>query len=454
MTWLEAFKPCFGHRAQELALRRYVQGLLSDSPRKSMEAMLARVTEPGSYQAFQHVITHAPWSADGVWRRLRAVLPEREGLLIFDATSVPQQGQQSVGVAQQYSGLQRQIATCQVAVTAALWTGARAYLLGAALYLPQAWVTEAARARARIPATVVFQQKGRLALTLLRHVRASGFVVTGGLADAEFGDNRMFRGLLHRLRLPDAVGVSSHLTAFLGTPPLQAPRATPGPHKRHLAAGVSARPISDLLAAARPRWRTGRWRNRPGGRPCTADCAAIRVTPALDYRHPRLAPEIWLLAERDVGPKAKTRFYFVNLPPTASLAQIVRFAHQRWPSNSNINSSKTELGLDHFEGRTFPGWHHHVVLTALTDNFLQAERRRTRGPLTFPWSAGSCKRSSPPISLRNDRTTSNASKRSSPSSCGSNKVVSKRVAGGRPPKTGAVSRTRVVCQGPKSRAAS
>ena len=96
MTWLEAFKVCFGHRAQVLALRRYVQGLLSDSARKSMEAMLARVTEPGSYQAFQHFITDAPWNADAVWRRLRAVIPEREGLLIFDGTSFPKQGTHSV----------------------------------------------------------------------------------------------------------------------------------------------------------------------------------------------------------------------------------------------------------------------------------------------------------------------------------------------------------------------
>ncbi len=104
MRWLEAFKACFGHRAQELALRRYVQGLLSDSPRKSMEAMLARGTDPGGYQAFQHFITDAPWSADGVWRCLRAVLPEREGLVIFAGTSFPKPGTSSVGVARQYCG--------------------------------------------------------------------------------------------------------------------------------------------------------------------------------------------------------------------------------------------------------------------------------------------------------------------------------------------------------------
>ena len=151
-------------------MRRYVHGLLSDSARKSMEAMLARVTDPGSYQAFQHFITDSPWSADRVWRRLRALLPEREGVLIFDGTSFPKQGTHSVGVARQYCGALGKVANCQVAVTAALWTGVRAYLLGAALDLPEPWLTDAAREPARIPASVRFQEKWRQALTLLRQV--------------------------------------------------------------------------------------------------------------------------------------------------------------------------------------------------------------------------------------------------------------------------------------------
>ena len=206
MTWLEAFTSCFGHRAQRLAVRRYVQGLLSDSSRKSMEAMLARVTDPGSYQAFQHFITDAPWDAEAVWRRLRVLIPEREGWVIFDGTSFPKQGPHSVGVARQYCGALGKIANCQVAVTAALWTDVRAYLLGATLYLPEEWLTDAARQRARVPAALRFQEKWRQALTLLRQVRASGFTVTGVLADAEFGDNSLFRAMLHRLRLPYAVG--------------------------------------------------------------------------------------------------------------------------------------------------------------------------------------------------------------------------------------------------------
>ena len=388
MTWLEAFQDCFGHRAQVLALRRYVQGLLSDSVRKSMEAMLARVTEPGSYQAFQHFITDAPWSADRVWRRVRAVLPAREGVLIFDSTTFLKQGRHSVGVGRQYSGLQGQIVNCQKAITAALWSGTCTYFVGAALYLSEAWLTEEARGRARIPRTVVFQERWRLALTLLRQVRASGITVTAVLADAEFGDTRAFRHMLHRAAIPYAVGVSTHLRAFLPTPALQALRAAPGRHYSRLPPGLVARPFVDLLARARPRWRRVHWRNRPGGRAWSVECAAIRVIPATDHRYPRLPPEIWLLAERDHGPDAKPRFYFVNLPNTASLSQIAQLAHHRWAIEQQYQELKTELGFDHFEGRTFPGWHHHVVLTAIAYNFLQTERRRAHGQLSFPMVRG------------------------------------------------------------------
>ena len=128
VRWLEQFKRCFGHRAQLLSLRSYVQGVFTDSERQSMQAMLARVTEPVAYQAFQRSITHAPWDAERVWRRLRAVLPERRGIFILDGTSFPKQGTASVGVAPVLRRT-RQDCKCQVAVTAALWTGVRAWCL-------------------------------------------------------------------------------------------------------------------------------------------------------------------------------------------------------------------------------------------------------------------------------------------------------------------------------------
>ena len=169
--WLEPFEVCFTHVAQRGAFRRYLFGLLSDSRHKSMSAMLERVSDPGTYQAFQHFITDAPWSAERVSRTLRARVPERSGMLILDGTSFPKQGRRSVAVARQYCDAQGKVANCQVAVTAALWTSVRAWMLGAALYLPEEWLTPEARQRARIPSTVRFQEKWRLALTLLRQIR-------------------------------------------------------------------------------------------------------------------------------------------------------------------------------------------------------------------------------------------------------------------------------------------
>jgi SRSO17 transposase len=268
-TWLEPFEDCFGHVAQRGAFRRYLLGLLSDSRRKSMSAMLARVSNPGTYQAFQHFITHAPWHAERVWRRLRQVTPEREGVLILDGTSFPKQGPHSVGVARQYCGSVGKIANCQVAVTVALWTGTRAWMLGAALYLPEAWLTPEARQRAQIPRTVRFQEKWRLALTLLRQIRASGFQLTAVVGDAEFGDNATLRRTLHRAKLPYALGVSSDVKVFPGTPRLETPPPLIGkgrPRTRPvLAAGEQtvppARGVGSAGATARmPRGGRRLWR--------------------------------------------------------------------------------------------------------------------------------------------------------------------------------------------------
>jgi SRSO17 transposase len=381
MRWLEPFQRCFGHRAQRLALRTYVQGVFSDSERKSMQAMLARVTQPVSYQAFQHFITHAEWDADRIWRRLLDVLPERRGVLILDGTSFPKQGPHSVGVARQYCGALGKIANCQVATTAALWTGTRAWLLGALLYLPQAWVEDATRrAVARIPASVSFQEKWRHALTLIRRARAAGLQLTAVVADAEFGDITAFRRALHQWRLPYALGISRHLTVFRGTPAVHIPpnARTGRPRTQRVlvdrqTAAITVRALALSLPVRT--WRRVTWRNGTNRR-WAARFAAVRVTPANEWRTRRLAPEVWLLCEQDLGLTPRIKYFFVHLPATASLTQLVRLAHQRWAIEQQYQELKTELGLDHFEGRSFPGWHHHVVLTAVAYAFLQHERMR------------------------------------------------------------------------------
>jgi SRSO17 transposase len=389
VQWLEPFERTFGHVAQRGAFRRYVLGLLSDSRRKSMSAMLERINDPGAYQAFQHFITDAPWTAARVWHQLRTVIPDRTGVLILDGTSFPKQGTHSVGVARQYCGTLGKVANCQVAVTVALWTGVRGWLLGAALYLPEAWLTPEARQLAKIPPTIRFQEKWRLALTLLRQVRAAGFHVTAVLGDAEFGDNAILRRTLHRLKLPYALGISSTVTAFRGTPTVAIPvRKRPNaPHPTRLQVTDGSQPDAvRTIAAQLPAraWRRVTWRNGTN-RPWAAHFAALRVTPATDWRARRLAPEVWVLFERDLGATPRTKAYFVALPPTASLRALVRLAHQRWAIEQQYQELKDELGLDHFEGRSFPGWHRHVVLTALAYAWLQHERRRGGGRLpTLP----------------------------------------------------------------------
>jgi SRSO17 transposase len=364
-TWLEPFERSFGHVAQRGAFRRYLAGLLSDSRRKSMSAMWERVHDPGTYQAFQHFLSHAPWDHTRIWRQLRAAIPDRTGMVIFDGTSFPKQGTQSVGVARQYCGTLGKVANCQVAVTAALWTGVRAWMLGAALYVPATWLTPDARARAKIPTTVRFQEKWRLALTLLRQARAAGFQITAVLGDAEFGDNRTLRQCLHRSGLAYALGVSSTLTVWR-------------------AGGARVESVR-ALAAQLPRraWRVISWRNGLN-RPWKAHFAAVRATPTARWPH-RQSPEVWVLFERDLGTTPRVKTYFVALPPTTSLRALVRLAHHRWAIEQQYQELKDELGLDHFEGRSWPGWNRHVLLTALAYTWLQHERRRAGARLpTLP----------------------------------------------------------------------
>jgi SRSO17 transposase len=391
LRYLEQYKGCFSNRLQQVSLRRYLQGLLGDSPRKSMQAMLARVTDPGHYQTFQHFITHTTRDWHPVWRRLVELLPAREGMFVIDDTSFPKQGTHSVAVARQYCGAVGKIANCQVATTALLWAKGRAWMLGATLYLPKEWTRDRARCeRVHVPPDVRFQEKWRLALTLLRRARAAGLTVTAVLADAAYGDVTVFRGALHRLNLPYALGISSHLTVFLGTPrvavPAAATRRGRPPTRFRLIEDVTPIAVSQLAAGLPPRaWRRISWRNEHQSTRWRAAFAAIRVTPAHDWRRGRLALPVWLLAQRPLGSRKIAKYFFIHLPATTALKRLVWIAHQRWAIEQQYQHLKDELGLDHFEGRSCPGWNRHVALTAVAYTFLQQERPHTRGaPLTFP----------------------------------------------------------------------
>ena len=357
--FLDRFAGCFGRQAQREGASRYIQGLLNDSERKSMQPMEARLPEsdPASYQRLQHFITHSPWPTTKVWARLRAELPIRTGLLLVDETSFPKHGDQSVAVARQYCGALGKIANCQIAVSTGLLTEQQVWPTTMELYLPEEWAADAdRRARAEIPRRLTFRPKWRIALTHVRQVRAAGLQLTGVLADAAYGNVHAFRTALDRMGLRYAVGVALRLTVQV--------------------TGARRRQAIGRLLTRMPRraWCRVTWAQGTKG-PLVARFAAVRVRPT-----PR-GPECWLLAERPLTGRGARKAYLLNLPASASLQALVRLARGRWPIEQHYREFKDDLGLDHFEGRSYHSWNHHAVIAALTCTFLQGERRRGTTPL-------------------------------------------------------------------------
>ena len=356
--FLDRFAGCFGRRAQRDGASRYIHGLLNDSPRKSMQPMEARLplNDAASYQRLQHFISHAPWAAAPVWTRVRAVLPVRRGLLLVDETSFPKHGTHSVAVGRQYCGALGKIANCQVAVSTALLADQLAWPTTMELYVPEDWAEDAdRRAHAEIPRTLRFHPKWRIGLRHVRQVRAAGLQIDGVLADAAYGNVHAFRTAIDRRGLRYAVGVASRLTVQVT-----------GARRRYTISRVIKR-------LPRRAWRRVAWAQGTKG-PLAARFAALRVRPTAR------GPECWLLAERPLTTRGERKAYLLNLPASASLRELVRLARARWPIEQHYRELKDELGLDHFEGRSYRGWHHHAVIAALAFTFLQMERRRGTKP--------------------------------------------------------------------------
>jgi SRSO17 transposase len=348
----DQFANCFNRPAQRDAASQYIDALFNDSERKSMQAMHGRLSDPVSYEALQHFITDSPWEAEPVWARLRALVPVRRGLLALDDTSFPKQGTHSVGVKRQYCGALGKIANCQVAVSTVLLNDQLAWPLTFELYLPQEWDTDAVRrAKTGIPDQVRFREKWRMALAHIRRVLKAGFQLTAVLADADYGSNAAFRRGLERLGLRYGLAIRGALTMWT----LRARRARP-------AAEIAAH-IPDH------EWERIAWGEGTKGA-LAARFVAVRVRPA------KSRGDRWLLCERSLATDER-KYYLLNLDATATLRDLVTLVRSRWPIEQQYRELKDELGIDHFEGRSYRGWAHHTVLTAIAFTFLQLERRRS-----------------------------------------------------------------------------
>jgi SRSO17 transposase len=359
-AFLDQFAGCFGRRAHRTYASRYVQGLLNDSERKSMQPMHGRLSDPGDYQGLQHFITHSSWEARPFWRRLRERLPVRGGILAVDDTGFPKQGKASVGVQRQYCGALGKIGNCQVAVSTALIAGGLAWPTSLELYLPKDWITdEGRRTAARIPARMGFREKWRIALAHVRTVQQAGLTVDAVVADTAYGQVARFRTGLERLGLRYVLAVPYYVSA-------------------RVTAGTPLEPVAAIANALAPSaWHRVRWGTGTKGT-LVARFAAIRVRPS------KSRGERWLLCEESLT-DGERKYYFSNHGPDASLRTLAALARSRWAVEVQYRDFKSELGLDHFEGRSYPGWCHHAVLAAMTFAFLQQERRRRTDPLpTFP----------------------------------------------------------------------
>ena len=345
-----------------------------------MQGIWGAIRDPGSYQAIQHFITISQWEPEPVWRTLREQIPERRGVLIIDDTGFPKQGRHSVAVHRQYSGTLGKIANCQIAVSTVFRTQRTTWPIAMDLYLPEVWAEDTDRREsAAVPSRILFQTKSEIALGQLVKARRAGLQVDCVVSDGGYGDCTELRDRLDRMHLRYVVGIQGQISVFDGAPRFRIlPQPVVGrPRKRHPLVRSSPHPrsvksISEGLPASA--WTRVQWRRGTKG-PLWAHFVALRVVPAHRWfsDDPRRKP-CWLLCERLRDGTRK--YYLSNLPETTSLRRIVELAHTRWAVEQNYQQLKEELGLDHFEGRTWTGWHHHVLLTALTFVFLERERSR------------------------------------------------------------------------------
>jgi len=360
----------------------YVRGLLLDGERKSAGAMATRLPD-GNEQSLQQFLNQSPWDWLPLWQQMAARVERRfpSALAwIIDDTGFPKKGEHSVGVARQYSGTLGKIANCQIAVSLHRTDTRGSSPLGFRLYLPQEWTDDKARCQAAgVPETVGFQPNWQLALGLIEQALSWGLEKPSAvLADASYGEVTAFREELAHRGLAYAVGISKSLAVW-PEPPEGATPAGNGcgrPTKGMRFGDQKPVSVKELAIANQKQFRKVRWREGSHG-PLTSRFWARRVQTAHGWNHGQ-APgkEVWLLVEWPADDPEPVKYYLCDLPKSTGLRQLVVTARGRWRVEQDYQQMKEELGLDHFEGRSWTGWHHHVTMVMLAHLFLRLEQKR------------------------------------------------------------------------------
>lgn len=380
--WLAPFLERLGHKARRRMCPLYVAGLIGPGDRKSIQPMAERLGF-GTHDRLHHFVSAGNWDAapllEELARKADGLLGGDDAVLVVDDTALPKKGSASVGVAPQYASALGKQANCQTLVSLTLARGELPVTVGLRLFLPESWTSDPARMRrAGVPAEFqAARTKPEIAIEEIDRLRAAGLRFGAVLADAGYGLSAPFRQALSARGLCWAVGIPRHQKVYPADVALIFPLAGRGrPRQRHIPDQAS-QPAEAMLAGAT--WRSISWRRGTRGR-LSARFAALRVrvadgpTQRIGERGNQHMPgeEVWLLGERRAGGERK--FYLCNLPVGTSLRALAATIKARWICEQAHQQLKEELGLDHFEGRSWAGRHRHALMTMIAYAFLQAQR--------------------------------------------------------------------------------
>jgi len=380
-----------GHADRRAPLRAYCTGLLLPLERKSVEPMAAALSPANvrsQHQSMHHFVAEAPWDDRAILETVRNyTLPVIEGhgpilAWIVDDTGYPKRGTHSVGVERQYCGRLGKQENCQVAVSLSVANESASLPIAYDLYLPEEWATDHARRESvGVPTEAEFRTKPEIALAQITQALADGVRRGVVVADAAFGTDTKFRDAIRELKLPYAVAINSTTTVWPeGTLPLPPPAyAGMGRPSKRVRRDAEHQPLSvKKLAFALPpaKFRTVGWREGSKGRIESRFCA-VRVRAAhRDYWREEPRPEEWLIIEWPEGEAEPTKYFLSTLPKTKSLKKLVYTIKLRWRIERDYQELKGEIGLGHYEGRGWRGFHHHATLSIAAYAFLVAERGR------------------------------------------------------------------------------
>lgn len=385
-TYMAGLGDVMGRAGRAAQLNEYCSGLLMPLERKSVEP-IAAVTAPAQcaakHQSLLHFVGNSPWSDEAVLAKVREqVWPaiERHGPIrawIVDDTGLPKKGNHSVGVKRQYCGQLGKTANCQVAVSLSVASDTASLPIAYRLFLPKDWTEDAERrAKVGVPDDVSFQTKGEIALDQIKAAQAAGVTPGVVLADSGYGPSTSFRSKLTDLGLAYIVGVLSNISVW---PPGTAPLPPTGKGRRantRLRRDENHQPMSAkalALSLDDTHWHKVTWREGTNA-PLASRFTALRVRPARDDHKRSLAREVeWLLIEWPEGETEPTKYWLSTLPDDIELKELVDLAKLRWRIERDYQDLKQEIGLGHYEGRGWRGFHHHATLAIAAYGFLILE---------------------------------------------------------------------------------